>query len=228
MNAESVKAAKASCQEIKVAWLRIAATQAHLTAGSRIGAGSGMLGKSGKIGRGKGTWGVSYGVNGKQRDTLQARVSWFGPVHLVFFPTRAHFMGAKRTNSAKGAERAMAWGHMEARVKRSRELSEAFGGGSAKGAMGSYRSAGRTVGRGKNKGKFISHGARALNIGGKGASLRPYAFHPGTKGHGTVWPQCQAEALRILPNGFASARKQGLVAAGFGMATSTGKAVIAA
>ena len=63
MNAESVKAAKASCQEIKVAWLRIAATQAHITAGSRIGAGNGVLGKSGKIGRGKGTWGVSYGVN---------------------------------------------------------------------------------------------------------------------------------------------------------------------
>jgi len=229
INAESVKAAKASCQEIKVAWLRIAATQAHIVAGSRIGAGNGVLGKSGKIGRGKGTWGVTYGVNGKKRDTLQARVSWFGPVHLVFFPTKPHFMGAKRTNGENvGKYRSAAWGGIEGRVKRGRELNAAFGGSSVKGAMGSYRSAGRTITRGKNKGKFISHGARALNIGSTGANLRPYAFHPGTAGHGTVWPTCQAEAMCILPNGFASARKQGMIAAGFGAATSTGKAVIAA
>ena len=214
--------------EVKVAWLRIAAADAHLTAGSRIGAGSGMLGSSGKIGRGQGTWGVSYGVNGKSRETVQALVRFTGPVHLVFSPTKAHFMGAKRTNSAHGAERAMRWGHMEQRVMRSRELSAAFGGGAAKGAMGSYRSAGHTVTRGKNKGKFISHGARALNIGGNGGTLRPYAFHPGTRGHGTVWPACKAAAARIVPMGFAGAPRKGMIAASLGTATATGKALIAA
>jgi hypothetical protein len=229
INAESLKAARISCMEIKVAWLRIAASEAHLSSGSRIGAGNGVKTKTGKIGRGTGKWGVRYSVNGKSRLTTQALVGFTGPVHLVFHPTKPHFMGAKRTNGESvGKYRSAAWGGIEGRVRRGRELNEAFGGSSVKGAMGSYRSAGRTIARGKNAGKYISHGARALNIGGTGASLRPYAFHPGTKGHGTVWPSCLAAATQIVPRGFADANRKGLIAAGFGAATSTGKAIIAA
>lgn len=227
INAESLKAARISCMEIKVAWLRIAASEAHLSSGSRIGAGNGVKTKTGKIGRGTGAWGVRYSVNGKSRLTTQALVGFTGPVHLVFHPTKPHFMGAKRTNGESTIRK-------RAAASRSTEFrlgaGAVYGGKNAnRGAMGSYRSAGRVIGgKSKNAGKYISHGARALNIGGTGAILRPYAFHPGTKGHGTVWPSCLAAATQIVPRGFADANRKGLIAAGFGAATSTGKAIIAA
>ena len=138
-----------------------------------------------------------------------AAVVWFvGALHLIFMPTKPHIIGANLL------------GYRSTFKRRSKELGtlQAFGGG-GRGTFGTLKTT--TVTRaGKVKER---RGARALNIPGTG--WRPYAFHPGTPGERTVWEEQKAIARKIAPNGFAPARQEALIAAGFGQAAGLGKAI---
>ena len=138
-----------------------------------------------------------------------AAVVWFvGALHLIFMPTKAHIIGANLL------------GYRSTFKRRTKELGtlQAFGGG-GRGTFGTLKLT--TVTR---AGKVTERkGARALHIAG--TNWRPYAFHPGTSGQRAIWETQKAIARRIAPNGFAPARQEALIAAGFGQAAGLGKAI---
>jgi len=99
-------------------------------------------------------------------------ISYTGAAHLINNPTKAHFIGAKRL------------GNRTAHRRRSAGVGAvAAFGGSNRGAFGSLRNlkAGR--------------GAQALTIG---PNLRPFAFHPGTKGK-DFYRRARSQAVDKLP-----------------------------
>lgn len=153
-------------------------------------------------------WNVRDRTWSNDRGSVAAVVWFVGALHLIFMPTKAHIIGAKLL------------GYRSTFKRRSKELGtlQAFGGG-GRGTFGTLKTT--TVSR---AGKVTERkGARALNIPGTG--WRPYAFHPGTPGERTVWEEQKAIARRIAPNGFAPARQEALIAAGFGQAAGLGKAI---
>lgn len=138
--------------------------------------------------------------------TVSSLVRFTGPVHLAISPTKPHMIGAKHLGTRSQL----------AKVSQGVSARAAYGV-SARGTFGTLR----TEVRGRGGEVKRRKGARALRIGGV---WRAYAFHQGTHGK-AVWRESEAAALRIAPAGFAPARKQALVAAGFGQASGLGKAV---
>lgn len=158
-----------------------------------------------KIKRAK--WKVTDKTWANQRGSVASIVYFTGAVHLIFSPTKPHIIGARHLGTRSSFS------------KRTKELGtlSAFGGG-GRGTFGTLKTT--TTRRGVVKDRM---GARALHIAG--VNWRPYAFHPGTSGDRSIWPESKAIAARIAPNGYGPARKQALVAAGFGQATGLGKAI---
>lgn len=153
-------------------------------------------------------WNVRDKTWSNNRGSVAAVVWFVGALHLIFMPTKAHIIGANLL------------GYRSTFKRRSKELGtlQAFGGG-GRGTFGTLKMT--TVSRsGKVKER---RGAQALLIPGVG--WRPYAFHQGTPGERTVWEEQKAIARKIAPNGFAPARQEALIAAGFGQAAGLGKAV---
>ena len=167
--------------EVKTAWLGIAAQH-----GAKVG---------GKIARRK--WNVGYDVKGGTGATTL--VSYRGPIHLLYLPTKQHIIGAKllgTRNSIRSKQRLIG-------------VNAAFGG-SNRGVFGkkqikvNYNQYG-SVRQQAMKGTLRTRdGKHALTIGGE---LRAYAFHPGTKGEVTAWPESKAAARRIAPAGYGHAVK---------------------
>lgn len=170
--------------EIKTAWLGI---------GAQHGAKPG-----GKIARRK--WNVGYNVMGGTGATV--KVEFRGPIHLLFMPTKPHIIGAKLLGTRNSI-----------RSKQGRIGATAAFGGSNRGVFGkkqikvNYNQYG-SVRQQAMKGVLRTReGKHALTIGG---NLRAYAFHPGTKGERTAWPEAKAAALRIAPVGYGKAVKKEL------------------
>lgn len=153
-------------------------------------------------------WNVRDKTWANDRGSVAAVVWFVGALHLIFMPTKAHIIGANLL------------GFRSTFKRRSKELGtlQAFGGG-GRGTFGTLKLTTVTRAGKVNERK----GARALAIPGVG--WRPYAFHPGTPGERAIWEEQKAIARRIAPNGFAPARQEALIAAGFGQAAGLGKAV---
>lgn len=142
----------------------------------------------------------------KKFGTVSTRVRFVGPVHLAISPTKSHMIGAKHLGTKSSF----------AKVSKGVSARAAFGG-SSRGVFGTLRTTA------KSKGVIVDRkGARALHIAG--TTWRAYAFHQGTDGK-PVWNESKAIAFRIAPSGFAPARRDALIAAGFGQAAGLGKAV---
>jgi len=170
--------------EVKVAWIGIAGQH-----GAKPGA---------KIGRRK--WNVGYDVKGGTGATVL--VSYRGPIHLLYMPTKRHIIGAKLLGTRNSI-----------RSKQTRIGVNAAFGGSNRGVFGKkqikvnynqYGSVRQQVMKGTMR---TRSGAHALTIGG---NLRAYAFHPGTKGERSAWPESKAAALRIAPAGYGHAVRKEL------------------
>lgn len=170
--------------EVKTAWLGIA---------TKHGAKPG-----GKIARRK--WNVGYDVKGGTGATTL--VSYRGPIHLLYMPTKPHFIGAKLLGTRSGLRRkSQRLGIGAAFSDRS-----ASGGFKAnRGVIGAkqvkvnYNQYGSTRQQAMKGTMRTRSGAHALTIG---SNLRAYAFHPGTRGEQSAWPESKAAALRIAPNGY--------------------------
>lgn len=138
----------------------------------------------GKIARRK--WNVGYSVMGGTGATV--KVEFRGPIHLLFMPTKPHIIGAKHLTTRSGFK-----------ARQVKIGANAAFGGSNRGTFGALKT---TTKNGSRR-----SGARALNIAG---NWRAYAFHPGTKGERTAWPEAKAAALRIAPVGYGKAVKKEL------------------
>ena len=183
---------------VKTAWLGIATSQGGLTQG-------------GKIARRK--WNVGYDVKGDMgASTL---VSFRGPVHLVWFPTVAHFIGAGRLGTRGTSYKKGVAGSTGRKVTGglARKAESLNRGGGNRGAFGTLRSASRTT----RSGSTLSNGKQALTIGG---NLRAYAFHPATGGRSSVWPALKQVAVTTGPDIYAAEYRKALIKAGFGAGTS--------
>lgn len=172
-----------------------------------IAAANGMR-EGGKIARRK--WRISDSVRGKSKGTASLIIGFDGPVHLVFAPTKQHFIGAKllgTKNSLKAKSRRIG-------------TTAAFGG-SNRGAFGqiqryvNYSRYGSTRHQAALGELRLRAGAQALTIPTGSSTLRAYAFHPGTAGKDAAWPAMKAEAVRIGPDKFGSEINKAL-AANFG------------
>lgn len=195
-----LQAANKVAFEVKVAWLGIMSGHGHTPAH--------------KIKRKP--WNVRDRAWANSRGTVQASVFFRGAVHLLFSPTKQHLIGAihlgTRTGIRRKADRLGA--------------SAAFGLRDANGRIVGNRGVFGTLMTTSTRRGVVRDrmGARALHIAG--TNWRPYAFHPGTRGEMDIWEESKAAARRIAPRGFAEARTQALIGAGFGQATSTGKAIL--
>jgi hypothetical protein len=170
--------------EIKQAWLGIAASH-----GAKPG---------GKIARRK--WNVGYNVMGGTGATV--KVEYRGPIHLLYGKTKQHIIGAKLLGTRSSI-----------RSKSGRIGANAAFGGSNRGVFGkkqvkvNFNQYG-SVRQQAMKGTLRTRsGAHALTIG---SNLRAYAFHPGTKGEPSAWPESKAAALRIAPAGYGKEIKKEL------------------
>jgi len=183
--------------EVKTAWLGVAARH-----GAKLGA---------KIGRRK--WNVGYDVKGGTGATTL--VSYRGPIHLLYMPTKGHFIGAKLLGTRSSL----------------RKKSQRLGIGAAfsdRSASGGFKANRGVIGKKQIKVNYNQYGsvrqqaktgtlrtrsgAHALTIGG---NLRAYAFHPGTRGEQSAWPESKAAAQRIAPAGYGHAVR-GELAKSFG------------
>lgn len=178
--------------EVKTAWLGIAA---------RHGVKAG-----GKIARRK--WNVGYDVKGGTGATTL--VEYRGPIHLVFMPTKQHLIGAKllgTRNSLRSKTQRLGVGAAFSDRSASGGFKANRGVLGAKKIKVNYNQYG-SVRQQAMKGTLRTRsGAQALTIGG---NLRAYAFHPGTRGEVTAWPESKAAALRIAPEGYGRAVKKEL------------------
>ena len=160
-------------------------------------------------------WNAKDKAWANQRGSVAALVYFVGAVHLIFMPTKPHLIGARHLGTRTS---------IRAKGRRL-GASAAFGVRDAKGAIAGNRGVFGTLKNTTTRQGIVKDrmGARALHIAG--TNWRPYAFHPGTSGEVGMWQQHQALAREIAPNGFADARRQALIAAGFGQAAGLGKAV---
>ena len=200
MHDAEMKAADKVAYQVKLAWL-----------GNMSGHG---LTPAQKVKRRK--WNVRDKTWQNSRGSVAAVVWFVGALHLIFMPTKPHIIGAIHLGTRSGMRH------------RGRRLgaSAAFGLRDSRGGIVGNRGVFGTLKttRVRANGAVVDRmGARALNIPGTG--WRPYAFHPGTPGERTVWEEQKAIARKIAPNGFAPARQEALIAAGFGQAAGLGKAI---
>lgn len=160
-------------------------------------------------------WNAKDKTWANQRGSVAALVYFVGAVHLIFMPTKPHVIGAvhlgTRTSFRKMGRRLGA--------------SAAFGLRDARGGIVGNRGVFGTLKTTTTRQGVVKDrmGARALHIAG--TNWRPYAFHPGTRGEMGMWEQHRMLAREIAPRGFADARRDALIAAGFGQAAGLGKAV---
>lgn len=119
----------------------------------------------------------------KRAGTAVAVVTYTGPAHLVNNPTAQHIIAARRLGLGRTSARSR-------RTKGRLGASVAFGG-SASGLFGPLLAASRTT----RSGAVRSNGRRALTIG---PNLRPYAFHPGTRGK-AFFQAARGQATAALP-----------------------------
>ena len=198
MTAAQLKAADQTAYEVKKAWLGIMSGHGHTPAQ--------------KIKRKP--WSIRDRSWANQRGTVKASVYFRGALHLLFLPTKPHIIAAvhlgTRTSIRSKGRRLGASAAFGVRDSRGGIVGN-------RGVFGTLKNT--TTRNGVTKARM---GARAMHIGG--TQWRPYAFHPGTHGERT-WEECKAAAHLIAPRGFAPARQQALVAAGFGQATGLGKAI---
>ena len=129
-----------------------------------------------------------YDVKGVANATAMVRYS--GPVHLLYSPTKAHFIGAKHLGTRSGMRaRSVGVG-----------VQAAFGG-SNRGAFGQMMT---TTRRGRRRA-----GKKALVFGGS-KGPKAYAFHPGTKGR-NAWPIVKNRVERGAPEVWALAHRNALL-----------------
>jgi hypothetical protein len=201
MHDAEMKAADKVAYQVKLAWL-----------GNMSGHG---LTPAQKVKRRK--WNVRDKTWTNNRGSVAAVVWFVGALHLIFMPTKRHIIGAKLLGTRNSI-----------RSKQTRIGVNAAFGGSNRGVFGKklievnfnqYGSVRQQAMKGTLR---TREGAHALTIG---ANLRAYAFHPGTPGERAIWEEQKAIARQIAPNGFAPARQEALIAAGFGQAAGLGKAV---
>lgn len=195
-----LKAANKVAYEVKLAWLGIMSGHGHSP--------------SHQIKRRP--WNVRDRSWANQRGIVKASVYFRGAVHLLFRPTKPHIIGAAHLGT-RGSIRAKG---------RRLSASAAFGVRDSSGRIAGNRGVFGTLKTTTTRAGVVKDrmGARALHIAG--TNWRPYAFHPGTRGERAIWEESKAATRRIAPNGFAEARREALLAAGFGQATSTGKALL--
>jgi hypothetical protein len=171
--------------EVKTAWLGIAAKS-----GAKVG---------GKIARRR--WNVGYTVMGGTGATTL--VEYRGPIHLLYRNTQSHIIGAKLLGTRTAIR------------NRSKKL---MAGESNRGVFGkkqikvNYNQYGSIRQQAMTGQLRTRRGAHAMTIG---ANLRPYAFHPGTRGKTGAWPESKAAAQRIAPAGYGHAVR-GELAKSFG------------
>ena len=193
-----LEAANRTAYEVKLAWLGIMSGHGHTPAQ--------------KIKRRP--WNIRDRSWANQRGTVKASVYFRGAVHLLFRPTKPHMIAAAHLGTRTSIR------------SKGRRLgaSAAFGVRDSRGGIVGNRGVFGTLKNTTTRGGVTKArmGARAMHIAG--TNWRPYAFHPGTHGERT-WEECKAAAQRIAPRGFAPARQQALVAAGFGQASGLGKAI---
>jgi len=175
--------------EIKTSWIGVA-TRKGATPGKTIG------------GR---KWNVGYNVMGGTGATV--KVEYRGPIHLLYFPWGGHVIGAKLLGTRSAIR------------NRSKKLSaEGVGNKLNRGTFGAkqinvnYNRYGSIRQQAKTGTLRRREGKHALTIGG---GLYAYAFHPGTRGKPTAWPESKAAALRIAPTGYGYAIR-GELARSFG------------
>ena len=183
--------------EVKTAWLGIAARHG--------------IKQGGKIKRKK--WNVGYDVKGGTGATTL--VEYRGALWIVFFPTKPHFIGAKLLGTRNSLR------HKSQRLGIGAAFSERSASGGFKANRGvigakqikvNYNQYGSTRQQAMKGTLRTRSGAHALTIG---SNLRAYAFHPGTRGEQSAWPESKAAALRIAPNGYGHAVR-GELAKSFG------------
>jgi hypothetical protein len=118
-----------------------------------------------------------------------SQIRYTGPVHLLYKPTKRHFIGAKLLGTRGSmAKKSVGIG-----------VQAAFGG-SNRGAFGQLKKLGT---RGKTR-----RGKQALVFSGS-RGPKAYAFHPGTKGR-NAWPIVKNRVARGAPDVWALAHRNSL------------------
>ena len=166
------------------------------------------LPRDGKVARRK--WRISDSTYGKRKESMTLIVSYDGPVHLVFGPTKRHIIVARRLTTRTGAKK-----------RQARIGAMAAFGGSNRGVFGAMRpkvvdtrvfEATRGGGMVVSGGKLtVNSGKQALTVPSGSSTLRAYAFHPGTAGKDAVWPESKRAAIAIGNRTFNAETNKALV-----------------